>query len=55
MTLVRALSLTVLAAGLAASAMERDVFELEVERVRMLRNQPGNLHIDAERDHVSIE
>ena len=48
MTLVRVLSLTVLAAGLAASAMERDVFDLEVERVRMLRNQPGNLHIDAQ-------
>jgi hypothetical protein len=46
MTLVRVLSLTVLAAGLAASAMERDVFDLEVERVRMLGNQPGNLHID---------
>src|SRR5713101_4158382 len=48
MTLVRVLSLTVLAAGLAASAMERDVFDLKVERVRILRNQPGDLHIDAQ-------
>ena len=48
MTLVRVLSLTVLVAWLAVGATEKDVFDLKVERVRMLRNQPGDLHIDAE-------
>jgi hypothetical protein len=44
----RLLSLTVLVAGLAAGATAKDVFDLKVERVRMLRNQSGDLHIDAE-------
>ena len=48
MRLVRVLSLAVLVAGLAASAAEKDVFDLKVERVRILRNQRGDLHIDAE-------
>src|SRR5260370_37923786 len=48
MTLVRVLSLTVLVAGLAASATKRDVFDLKVERVRILRNQRGDLHVDAD-------
>ena len=47
MTLVRVLSLTVLVAWLAVGATEKDVFDLKVERVRVLRNQPGDLHIDA--------
>src|SRR5712675_1147418 len=44
----RLLELTVLIAGLAAGATAKDVFDLKVERVRMLRNQSGDLHIDAE-------
>lgn len=48
MTLLRVLSLTVVVAGLAAGATETDVFDLRVERLRMLRNQPGDLHIDAQ-------
>jgi len=48
MTFVRVLSLTLLIAGLAAGDTERDAFDLQVERVRMLRNQPGDLHVDAE-------
>jgi hypothetical protein len=48
MTLVRVLSLTVLVACLAVGAAARDVFDLKVERVRILRNQPGDLHIDAQ-------
>ena len=48
MTLVRVLSLAVLVAGLVVGAAEKDVFDLKVERVRILRNQPGALHIDAQ-------
>jgi hypothetical protein len=48
MTLVRVLSLAVLVAGLAAGATEKDVFDLKVEHVRILRNQPGDLHVDAQ-------
>jgi hypothetical protein len=44
----RLLGLTVLVAGMAAGATAKDVFDLKVERVRMLRNQSGDLHIDAE-------
>jgi hypothetical protein len=33
---------------LAAEAADKNVFDLSVERARTLRNQPGNLHIDAE-------
>ena len=44
----RLLSLTVLVAGMAAGATAKDVFDLKVDRVRMLRNQSGDLHIDAE-------
>jgi hypothetical protein len=39
MTLVRVLSLTVLVAWLAVGATEKDVFDIKVERVRILRNQ----------------
>jgi len=38
----------VLVAGLAGGAPERNVFDLKVDRARMLRNQAGDLHIDAE-------
>src|SRR5882757_2316381 len=48
MTIVRVLSLTLLGAGFVDAAAERDVFDLGVERVRILRNQPGDLHIDAQ-------
>jgi hypothetical protein len=48
MTLVRVLSLTVLVAWLAVGATEKDVFDLKVERVRIFRNQPGDLHVDAD-------
>jgi hypothetical protein len=48
MKLVRVLSLTVLVAWLAVGATEKDVFDLKVERVRILHNQSGGLHIDAQ-------
>jgi hypothetical protein len=48
MTLGRVLSLTVLVAWLAVGATEKDVFDLKVERVRIFRNQPGDLHVDAD-------
>ena len=38
MTLVQILGLTMLVAGLAAGNPEKDVFDLSVERVRMLRH-----------------
>src|SRR4051812_31220606 len=48
MTLVRVLVLTSIVALVADGAVEKDVFDLKVERVRVLRNQPGDLHIDAQ-------
>jgi hypothetical protein len=48
MTLVRVLGFTVLVVGLTAGDPKKDVFDLKVERVRILRNQPGSLHIDAQ-------
>jgi hypothetical protein len=48
MTLVRVLVLTSIVALVAVGAVEKDVFDLKVERVRMLRNHPGDLHIDAQ-------
>jgi hypothetical protein len=47
MTLAKVLLLTALPALLATGA-DKDVFDLSVTRVRTLRNQPGDLHIDAE-------
>src|SRR5437660_12101621 len=47
MTVIQVLNL-ILLVGFAAGAAERDVFDLKVERVRILRNQPGDLHIDAQ-------
>src|SRR5882757_1427867 len=48
MTLVRVVSLVLLGAGFVAAAAERDVFDMKVERVRIPRNQPGDLHLDAQ-------
>jgi hypothetical protein len=50
MTLARLLGLTALIALIALAATgaaDQDVFDLQVTRVRVLRNQPGDLHIDA--------
>jgi hypothetical protein len=50
MTLVRFLSLAVLGGtsfSLLPGATDKDGFDLKVERVRILHNQPGDLHIDA--------
>jgi len=38
--------LTLLIVLLATDAADQDVFDLQVTRVRVLRNQPGDLHID---------
>ena len=46
MTLARILALTLLAQVLPAWA-ESGVFDLKVTRVRMVRNQRGDLHVDA--------
>src|SRR5260370_30777512 len=45
LTLVKVLVLTLL---VMAAAPGKDVFDLKVARVRTLRNQPGDLHIDAQ-------
>ena len=47
MTLMRVLILPFLCA-LSVSASDQGTFDLKVERVRMLRDQPGELHIDAQ-------
>jgi hypothetical protein len=47
MTLAKVLVLTALPALLATGA-DKGIFNLKVTRVRMLRNQPGDLHIDNE-------
>ena len=46
--IVRVLVLTSMVASLAARAAEKDIFDMRVERVRTLRDQPGDLHIDAQ-------
>jgi hypothetical protein len=46
MKLVRVFALTVLAPLFAMAAPENSVFDLKVTRVRTLRDQPGDLHID---------
>lgn len=48
MMLVRILVLALLAALSAAAAPPTEVFDMKVTRVRTLRDQPGDLHIDAE-------
>jgi len=47
MTLVKILALTLLPRLLVIAAPDKDMFDLKVERVRTLRNQPGDLHIDS--------
>src|SRR6266852_2347058 len=47
MRLAKVFVLTAISVWLAAGA-DKDVFDLKVTRVRMLRNQPGGLHIDAD-------
>jgi hypothetical protein len=42
------LALVVLPTLFAAEAPDKGVFDLKVERVRLLRNQSGDLHIDTE-------
>jgi hypothetical protein len=44
----RVLALVVLPTMFAAEVPDKGVFDLRVERVRVLRNQSGDLHIDAE-------
>ena len=46
MTLARVLGLTLLIVLRATGAADQDEFDLQVTRVRVLRNQPGDLHID---------
>jgi hypothetical protein len=48
MTFPKVLGLLVLPSLLAAEAPVREGFDLKVERIRTLRNQSGDLHIDAE-------
>jgi hypothetical protein len=48
MTFPRVLGLLVLPSLLAAAAPVREGFDLKVERIRTLRKQSGDLHIDAE-------
>ena len=47
-TLVRVFALTVLVPLFAMAAQENSVFDLKVTRVRTLRDQPGDLHIDGQ-------
>src|SRR5438552_12508713 len=46
MILTKVFILAALPASLATAA-DKDVFDLKVARVRMFRNQPGDLHLDA--------
>jgi hypothetical protein len=48
MTFVRVLALTALPPLLAMAAPNNTVFDLKVTRVRTLRDQPGDLHIDSQ-------
>jgi hypothetical protein len=48
MTLVRIFALTVLAPLFAMAAPGDNVFDLKVTRVRTMRNEPGDLHIDSQ-------
>jgi len=48
MILVRVFALTALVSLFAVAAQENSVFDLKVTRVRTLRNQPGDLHIDSQ-------
>ena len=48
MTLFRAFAFTALVPLFAVAAPKNGVFDLKVTRVRTLRDQPGDLHIDAQ-------
>jgi hypothetical protein len=48
MTFARVLALTALTSLFSLAAAENSVFDLKVTRVRTLRDQPGDLHIDAD-------
>jgi hypothetical protein len=48
MTFIRVLALTTLMPVFAIPASEDSVFDLKVTRVRALRDQPGDLHIDSQ-------
>src|SRR5437588_7536796 len=48
MKFVKALALTMLSVLLALAASDNTSFDLKVQLVRMLRNQSGDIHIDAE-------
>lgn len=48
MTFMKVLALTALAPLLAMAAQDNSVFDLKVTRVRTLRDQPGDLHIDTQ-------
>jgi hypothetical protein len=48
MTTMRVLALTVLHATLVIGAQSKDVFDLEVSRSRIPKDQPGTLHIDSQ-------
>src|SRR5882757_7828442 len=48
MTFPKVFALLALPTLLTAETAGKTVFDLKVERVRMLRNQAGDLHIDAE-------
>lgn len=47
MTLVRVFALTVLMPLFTVAAPENSVFDLKVTRVRTLKGQPGDLHVDS--------
>ncbi len=47
MKFAKALTVTMLSVLLALAASDNTSFDLKVQRVRMLRNQSGDLHIDA--------
>jgi hypothetical protein len=48
MTLVKVFALNALLPLLAMAAPEKSVFDMKVTRVRALRDQPGDLHIDSQ-------
>lgn len=48
MTLMRVLALTLTHSALVVGATGKDVFDLEVSRLRIPKDQPGTLHIDSQ-------
>lgn len=47
MKLIRMIAAIVLATGIGQSQTPAEAFDMKVERVRLMRNQRGDLHIDA--------